>query len=53
MKEGFPYCSVWGDPGLLLPRVYCPKKNKHYKVGIIPHLKDYDILKINIEAIKI
>ncbi|PXI35843.1 polysaccharide pyruvyl transferase family protein [Klebsiella quasipneumoniae] len=45
LKEGFPYCSVWGDPGLLLPRVYCPKKNKHYKVGIIPHLKDYDYFK--------
>lgn len=49
-KEGFPYCSVWGDPGLLLPRVYRPIKKIQFKLGIIPHLKDYDFFKNKYES---
>ena len=39
-EEGFPYCSVWGDPALLLPLVYHPRREKEREVGIIPHLKE-------------
>lgn len=53
MKEGFPYCSVWGDPGLLLPRVYCPKRINIIRWVLYLILKTMIILKINIEAIKI
>ncbi|WP_434662553.1 polysaccharide pyruvyl transferase family protein [Klebsiella sp. MISC125] len=42
-KEGFEYCSVWGDPAILLPLVYPLKSpSKKYELGIIPHLKDFD-----------
>lgn len=31
-----------GDPGLLLPYYYNPKPEKKYKVGITPHIMDYE-----------
>jgi len=34
-------CAV-GDPCLLMPRLYSPKIEKKYKVGIIPHWKDVE-----------
>jgi hypothetical protein len=39
-QDGFPYCSVWGDPALLLPLLYKPDCSKKYLVGIIPHHSD-------------
>lgn len=36
--------SIYGDPALLLPRLYEPKNDKKYKVGIIPHYVDIEIL---------
>lgn len=38
---GFDCPNVLGDPALLYPRVYCPKIDKKYKIGIIPHYVDY------------
>jgi pyruvyltransferase len=37
--------EIYGDPALLMPYVYQPKKtiDKKYKVGIIPHIVDKDI----------
>lgn len=31
---------VYGDPGLLLPRIYRPKVKPQYRLGIIPHWED-------------
>lgn len=31
-----------GDPAILLPLVYYPKRNKQYEVSIIPHFVEYD-----------
>lgn len=39
---GFPSCSVYGDPALLLPLVIPPAVKKEYKLGIIPHWTEAD-----------
>lgn len=36
---------IYGDPALLLPRIYFPDTKKIYKVGYIPHYTDYDFVK--------
>jgi hypothetical protein len=37
--------TVLGDPGLLLKKYYIPNINKKYKLGVIAHMQDHDILK--------
>lgn len=32
--------EVYGDPGLVLPRLYTPNSTKHYEVGVVPHYVD-------------
>lgn len=44
-SEGFPFCTVYGDPAILLPLVYTPQIEKKYECGLIPHLKDYQSVK--------
>jgi len=39
--------EVYGDPGLLLPRVYSPNVEKKYRIGVIPHYVDRDTEFIN------
>lgn len=46
-SRGIDCPSVFGDPALLLPRFYTPKRmEKRYKLGIIPHVIDwnYDVM---------
>ncbi len=37
--------EVVGDPALILKKIYDPKINKKYKLGIIPHYVDYEYVK--------
>lgn len=39
--------DFYGDPGLLLPLIVEPSKNKHYKIGYVPHSVDYKYVKEN------
>ncbi|WP_406657768.1 polysaccharide pyruvyl transferase family protein [Methanolobus sp. ZRKC2] len=42
LNQGIECPEIYGDPALLLPRYYFPKRTKKYKLGVIPHHIDQD-----------
>lgn len=45
LKQGYEVPEIYGDPGLLLPRLFNPKVEQTHDLGIIPHYVDYDMVK--------
>jgi hypothetical protein len=41
--------DIYGDPGLLLPKIYNPKRVVNYKIGYVPHMVDYSIISSKFE----
>jgi hypothetical protein len=44
MAQGHNVPEVYGDPALLLPKYFNPKVEKKYKLGIVPHYVDYQLV---------
>ena len=47
IDKGYKVPSVYGDPVLLLPRIYNPQIPKTHKLGIILHWRHRELLKIH------
>ena len=45
LKQGYNVPEIYGDPALLLPKYYNPKISKAYKIGVIPHYRDFNKVK--------
>ncbi len=43
-KLGFDTSEVFGDPAILMPLFYKPAAAKAYRIGLIPHFTDVEVL---------
>lgn len=41
---GYETSDIYGDPGILVPLVYKPSVTKKFRIGLIPHYDDYEIM---------
>ena len=45
IKQGYTVPDIYGDPALLMPLYYTPTIVKKFKLGIIPHYTDYQLIR--------
>tara|TARA_B100000683_G_scaffold267114_1_gene300326 strand:+ start:23 stop:1099 length:1077 start_codon:yes stop_codon:yes gene_type:complete len=50
IDKGYKIPRKFGDPALITPQIYKSKSIVKYKIGIIPHMKDYDYIKDNFKS---
>ena len=49
--QGIRCPDVYGDPGLLLPLLYGPRRpERHYRIGIVPHYVDHEHAKMLLQG---
>lgn len=55
LKAGYSCPAIYGDPALIMPKLYFPKVEKKYKLGIILHWRHKKFKEIfeNIEGVKL
>jgi len=41
LNQGYTVPEIYGDPALLLKEYYNPKIDKEFKIGVIPHYRDF------------
>ena len=46
LRNGIECPPIYGDPAILFPYLYSSKKEKKYRLGIIPHIFDYSDARI-------
>lgn len=44
LELGYECPAIYGDPAILLPLYYYPSVEKKFKLGIIPHINDYELV---------
>ncbi|MEP2770530.1 MAG: polysaccharide pyruvyl transferase family protein [Fulvivirga sp.] len=49
IKQGHKVPEVYGDPAILLPRFLKPKVISNAEIGIIPHIVDYEMVKVKVD----
>ena len=49
-RSGIPCADVFGDPAILLPKIFNPPIRKHFRLGIIPHYVDKQARMLNYYA---
>ncbi len=50
IELGYTVPELYGDPAILLPQYYSNIPAKKYKIGIIPHYADYEIVKTSLTS---